>query len=203
MCQFLFIFKWDLIRKSEYVCSLTFFYQPFVFSFRALVRTYTYFCFFCLFVWLLMYTMWAPRELRQLFSDLFCIHRVPGGQKGTQSMFLNGYKLYTHDTFLSSFPSFWTSTSYLAIVEKCHVTPSYRECRSRRGQQRMRWLDGITDAVDMNLGKLQEMVGAREAWHAAVHGITKSGKQLEDWTTYTTFIDPKGCALQHYICWSH
>ena len=44
----------------------------------------------------------------------------------------------------------------------------------------MRWWDDITDSMDMNLGKLQEMVGDREAWHAAVHGITKSGKQLED-----------------------
>ena len=44
----------------------------------------------------------------------------------------------------------------------------------RRGRQRMRWLDGITDAVDMNLGKLREMVRDREAWHASVHGVTKS-----------------------------
>ena len=48
------------------------------------------------------------------------------------------------------------------------------EGRRRRGHQRMRWLDGITDAMNMNLGKLQEMVRDREAWCAAIHGITKS-----------------------------
>ena len=54
------------------------------------------------------------------------------------------------------------------------------EGRRRREHQRMKWLDGITDAMDMNLGKLQEMVKDREAWHAAVHGITKSQTQLGD-----------------------
>ena len=52
------------------------------------------------------------------------------------------------------------------------------EGRRKRGQQRMRWLDDIIRAMDMNLGKLQEMVREREVWHAAVHGVAKSQTQL-------------------------
>ena len=63
----------------------------------------------------------------------------------------------------------------------------------RRGRQMMRWLDSITNAMNMNLGKLREMVKDRKAWRAAVHGVTKSWRWLGDWITTTTKFTLKPC----------
>ena len=69
----------------------------------------------------------------------------------------------------------------------------------RRGQQRMRWLDGITNSMDMSLGNLRELVMDREAWHAAVHGVAKSRTQLSNGTELNLVIFLPSFSLSHYL----
>ena len=74
------------------------------------------------------------------------------------------------------------------------------EGRRRRGWQRMRWLGGITDSMDVSLSKFREMVKGREVWHAAVHGVSKSWTQLSKWTTGLESLSSSSAKLGHPEC---